>query len=119
MAAKQLDKTNIASLILRIGLGVTFVYAGWSALKNPGDWVGYLPAFFTRHVRPTTLLTAMGWYELVLAALLLAGRYMRYVAALASVTLAVILAVNLGQLDVTFRDFGLLGASLALMVLAW
>lgn len=116
---KTNDKLSLATLFLRVGLAITFLYAGWSALRSPDEWVGYVPHFATHVLAAGTALKLMALYELVLGALLVAGQFLRYVGLLCALTVAGILATNLGQLIITFRDVGLLGAALALTLLAW
>ncbi len=114
MAKAQPSGHHLPALLLRIGLAVVFLYAAVSSLRHPLDWTGYVPTFATRFVAITTFVKLMAIYELVLSALLLVGKYRRYVGLLCAVTLAGIVLVNLGQLITTFRDIGLLFAALAL-----
>jgi hypothetical protein len=85
---KKLEKTGISSWLLRAGVTFVFAYAGVASLQHPLEWVGYLPAFITSAVAATTLIKFFALYELVLAAWLLSGKYLRYAGLLATLTLA-------------------------------
>lgn len=107
-----------AAVLLRTGLGLVFLYAAISTFLQPLLWEGYFPAALL-HLAPAHLvLYGMATYELCLALALLAGIRLRLVALLCVLTLGGIVATNLGQLIVTFRDVGLLFAALALFFLA-
>ena len=109
--------TARARLLLRLGLAFAFLYAGIASLREPFNWVGYLPSVLTSHVHATTVLKITAIYELLLAAWLLLGRYVRHAALLTALTLAGIIVANPHALDITFRDISLLVAALALFVL--
>lgn len=109
-----MSKSNVGSLLLRIGLAFTFIYAGISSLTEPNNWVGYLPAFVPDDQR-LNLLKAFSIYEILLAVWLLYGRYVKFAAATAAATLTGITLVNLSIFTVTFRDVGLAFAALALV----
>lgn len=107
-----------AAILLRVGLGLVFLYAAISTFLQPLLWEGYFPAVLL-HLAPIHLvLYGMATYELCLAFALLAGIRLRLAALLCILTLGGIVATNLGQLIVTFRDVGLLFAALALFMLA-
>ena len=118
MTANRSRDIQIASLLLRVGLAVAFLYAGIASLRAPLEWIGFLPAIVTKLVAPMIAIRLIAVYELVLAAWLISGRYTRYAALISAVTLSGILLGNLNELIVTFRDVGLFFASLALFFLA-
>lgn len=105
-------------LALRIGLAGTFLYAGLNSLLNPTSWIGYIPQwiesvpFLTREL----FLVLHGAFEIVLAIALLIGLYKKLVALLAFLSIAAIIIFS-GIDDTTFRDFGLLAAAYALLLL--
>jgi len=108
------NRSKWPQLLLRGGLAVIFLYASISGFVNPQDWVGYLPNILTEHVDPDTLLHFFSTYELVLAAWLLSGVYVRYAALLCAATLAGIVTSNFSLFAITFRDIALAFAALAL-----
>lgn len=112
MPGNSMSKTPV--IILRWGLAFVFFYAAIAGLLNPNNWVGYLPGFLTGAFSPRLVLTALSVYEIILAALLFTGRKLRWAALLSAFTLAAIIIFNLNILEITFRDVGLMMASLAL-----
>jgi len=110
-------RSNLPALLLRAGLAVVFLYAAQASLLHPLEWAGYLPHVLARQADAVTLVKGMAVYEIVLAFWLLSGRYVRIAAALAALTMAGILVANIGQLIITFRDFGLLCTALALVAM--
>lgn len=114
----RIDHRQAGLWCLRLGLAFVFAYAGISSLQQPLEWVGYLPGFMTQLIDAMVLIKVFAIYELLLAGWLLSARYTRYAALLSAATLAGILAVNSGQLIITFRDVGLVLMALALALLA-
>ncbi len=110
---------NYASILLRIGLAVIFGYAAISSFKNPQDWIGYLPHILSNHFDKHTLLKIFSVYELILAVWLISGKYLKYAALLATLTLAGIVTSNFHLFAITFRDIALIFAALALFSLNW
>lgn len=107
----------MGTLLLRLGLAFSFLYAGISSLLTPNDWLGYLPAFIPQANR-LDLLKLFSVYEIGLGLWLLAGRYIKYAALLGALTLVGVVVVNLSIFSVTFRDVGLIFAALALFFIS-
>ena len=109
--------------VLRAGLGLTFLYSGWDLIANPYNWYGFVPEWFAAMLVPVmpleTFLRVQGMGELVLAGTMIAWflprRMVQLAAALAVAHLCVII-ITVGIDAVTFRDVGLLGAALALLI---
>jgi hypothetical protein len=118
MKFKMSNNPQGARLMLQIGLAAVFLYAAVSSLQKPDEWTAYLPNFLTNSISPVTLVKGLAVYELVLAAWLLSGKYLKLAGLFCAMTLGGILVVNPHQLLVTFRDIGLLFMSLALVLLA-
>lgn len=114
MNTKTLQSAKLTPLLLRVGLSIIFLYASISSLKNPQDWVGYLPQFLRDAFDETALLHVFSMYELLLAVWLLSGKYVRYAALLCAATLLGIVASNFSIFAITFRDIALIFAALAL-----
>jgi|SRR5664279_2273651 len=110
----NLKKSNLTPVLLRVGLAVVFLYAAISSLKNPQDWIGYLPKFARDQVSGNTLLHVFSVYELALALWLLSGKYVKYAGLLAAFTLSGIVVSNFSLFAITFRDIALVFAALAL-----
>lgn len=101
------------AMLLRVGLGLTFLYAGIASLIDPIPWVGYLPAWTSALAPATTLIPIHGIFQAALGFALITGTLLRLTALVATLDLAGIL-VSYGIDGVTFRDLGLLFATLAL-----
>ncbi len=116
---------------LRMGLGVMYVYSGIDILRHPTAWYWavrplfrFLPVAvqpsFTRTSFVGNFLRVQGFAELLFAFILLAWflnkKFPKWVAGFTALEMAAILLLI--PIDaVTFRDFGLLGAGLALFLL--
>ncbi|MBU6141740.1 hypothetical protein KGO95_01295 [Patescibacteria group bacterium] len=110
---------SFASFLLRIGLASVFLYAAVASFIEPDAWIGYLPVFL-RHIFPANLLLAgFSTYQIVLSLWLLTGKRAFYAALLSALTLVGIIVANIGALDIIFRDFAILFASLALAALSY
>ena len=107
-------------IVLRTGLGLVFAYAAVGALIQAEVWVDYLPDLLRQllGIHRYAFLSVFAMFELVLAAWLFWGGYLRWSAGLPFVVLIGITAANLDLLDVVFRDLGLATAALALFVLS-
>lgn len=110
---------------LRLGLAAMFGYSGIDIILHPTAWywaVRGLPAFAQNIINGIgidTYLLFQGASEALFALVFLLGvwpRLTRAVALLAAVEMALILLM-VGVDSITFRDFGLLGASMALFFL--
>ena len=107
----------LASFFLRIGLAIPFLYAAISSFLQPEAWVGYFPAWLRLLIPEIILLTFFSLYELGLAGWLLSNKKPFFAALLSGITLLAITITNLNQLDIVFRDIGLLLAAGALAIL--
>ncbi len=96
----------LSEIVLRVGLAFAFLYPPLSALSDPFSWVGYFPGFLLDAVAPHSLLLlhAFGVIEVVIAVWILFGKRIFVPAAVASVMLLAIVAMNPLQFPVLFRD---------------
>jgi uncharacterized membrane protein YphA (DoxX/SURF4 family) len=82
---------GILALILRVVLGVIFLYAAWIKLREP--WALFAMAIDSYQVLPAwaveLVARALPWFELLLGVLLVAGVWRHVPAAAASLLLAV------------------------------
>jgi uncharacterized membrane protein YphA (DoxX/SURF4 family) len=104
------------ALALRIGLGLTFIYAGIMSFLAPENWIGFVPQWIGSIIDPMIFLQIHAGFEIVLGLALLVGLWLPLVALLAFLDIFAILLFY-GIDEVTFRDFGLLMAALALYLL--
>jgi len=110
------ENKGVPMLLVRMGLAVVFLYAAISSFLDPREWLGFLPPFLTSLVDGEILLKVFSVYELLLAAWLLSGVYVRYAGLLCAATLAGIVVSNFSLFAISFRDIGLMLAALALAV---
>lgn len=112
----QLHNPHLAVWLLRIGLAFVFVYAGEQSLVHPAAWIGYLPTFVANHFNAKLVLQGLAVSQLLLAAWLLIGKYLKFAAGLSALMLLGVIVSNFGPgLYVTFRDVGLLLMAVALI----
>lgn len=109
--------------ILRIFLGLMYLYSGIDIVAHPTAWywaIRPLPAFFQQGINIIgidSFLSLHGAVEIVLALVLLLWFSPRWLVRLVAVWSALEMAAILvftGIDAITFRDIGLLGASLSL-----
>jgi len=105
----------VAHLLLRAGVAFSLLYPPYAALLDPVSWAAYFPAFVRAlPIETTVLLHAFGVLEVVLALWLLSGWRIRFPAALTALLLVAIIAVNLNQFEVLFRDVSIAAMAIAL-----
>ena len=82
---------NVAALVLRVVLGVIFVYAAWVKLREP--WALFAMAIDSYQVLPVwaveLVARVLPWFELLLGILLIAGLWRRVSTTAASLLLVV------------------------------
>jgi len=100
------------SLVMRLGLAFVFGWFGIDKFVHPSAWYGWIPAWLGG-VPQNPFLYALGAVEVILALLLLAGRFARF-AALACAVFLVGVVVNFGITEITVRDIGLIALALAI-----
>lgn len=104
----------IAQALLRIGLIFVFLYAIIDSFVHPGAWLGFIPDFAAKFADPKLLLDTFSGVQLILVIWLASGKYLRYAAFAAGLTITAITLSNVSLLPVTFRDVGLALAAFAL-----
>lgn len=103
--------------ILRVGLGITFLWVAVLIIKDPASWglvikpwaVGLLSIPLKQAMIGTAILDA------IIGVLLLVDVLTWLAALLASIHLAIVLTVA-GIDQITFRDIGLLAGALAILI---
>ena len=106
---------RLAHWVLRIGAAFAFLYPPVAAVFDPVSWFGYFPHFIRAlPIDSLVLLHSFGIIEVVLALWMLSGWRIRIPALLMTVMLLVIVAFNLAQIDIVFRDLSIVALTLAL-----
>lgn len=103
--------------LLRLGLGLAFIYAGLHSLVDPGSWMEYAPSWIEFIVEKELFLAVFASFEVLLGVFLIIGRFLYMTSILAFATIFGILVFN-GVGDVTFRDFGLMVSAAALTLIS-
>lgn len=101
--------------LLRIGVAFAFLYPPVAAVFDPVSWLGYFPHFIRAlPIDSLVLLHGFGIIEIVLALWVLSGWRIRIPSFLMTAMLLAIVAFNLAQIDVIFRDLSIASVTLAL-----
>ena len=114
MFQKVINYPQLPSLLIRIGLAIIFTYAAAASFVSPREWIGFLPPFLTSILPAELLLQTFSIIELLLAAWLLSGMYVRFAALCAALILGGIVVSNFQLFSISFRDIALIFAALAL-----
>lgn len=114
-----MTRNQTGLLILRLGLASVFLWFGFSQLLDGIAWVSWVPAWAVAllHMPPAMIVLANGLFEVVCGALLATGLWVRFVAPILAIHLAVI-TLDIGLTAIGVRDFGLTLATIALALLA-
>lgn len=106
--------TGTADFLLRIGVAFAFLFPPANALLDPYSWVGYFPSFVHGMLPDMVLLHAFGLVEVIIALWILSGRKIFIPCIVAAAMLLGIVAFNLGDFQILFRDVSIALAALAL-----
>ncbi|MEX0933893.1 MAG: hypothetical protein WD003_01355 [Candidatus Paceibacterota bacterium] len=104
-------------LILRVALAFAFLYPALAGFISPQDWVGYFPLFLLDTFPEMTLLVVFEVFEILLALWILSGWKPILANSIAAISLLLIVAFNLPQIAILFRDIPLIGIALVLILL--
>ncbi len=102
-------------LVLRISLGLVFLWIGIDILRHPDIWIGFMSENLPFGVPREVGLKLNGVFDALLGVMLIVRVFPKTAAALAALHLIGVLAVN-GLDAIVIRDVGLLGASAALLL---
>lgn len=114
-----MDRNELALVALRYAVGGVFLWFGIDKFLHPDAWLGWAPAWILVIVplESPVMMFLQGMVETGLGLALVAGVLVRPAAILTTAMLFMI-AVNIKWTETTVRDIGLLGASLAVLVMA-
>ena len=113
---------------LRLAVGLTYLYSGQDIIRHPTAWIWALPYWLRQMITAAmpldVYLRIQGSLEIIFALALLAWflkpRIVYWVAMVSALEFFIILLLAFfpwseANFSITFRDIGLLGASLALV----
>jgi len=107
---------NYSRLILRIGLGLVFIYFGLIQFINPERWTDLLPEFLTKLslFKPEIFILINGMFDTLVGFCLILGLFVRIFSLLAFLHLISISLFSLGFNTSGIRDLGLAISALSL-----
>jgi hypothetical protein len=108
---------------LRLGCGLVNLYAGFFLLTDPVRFYKYVPGWLSRVANVMASVDAylrlQGIAEIIIALCLLGWFFPRWCVRVASTLLTLemmLILLFVGVNDVTFRNIGILGTALALLI---
>lgn len=104
-----------ASLIIRVGLALVLLYAGFNSLSHPNDWIGYVPHWVEMLTTRAEFLRMHATGEIILGIGLISGIYLPFFSGIAALDFLSIL-IFFGIDATTFRDVGLFAAAFGLFL---
>lgn len=110
---------DLPSILISLGLIFVFSYAAVTMSLDPSAYFHYVPKFMQGLIAPTLFLHLFAFYEVALSIWLLSGKFRRYSALAAILTICGITVFNLESFNVTFRNVSIILSALALLVLDW
>lgn len=109
------QRDTVEFLFIRVAVAFSFLYPPISAVITPEAWIGYFPAFVTALPFDSIIvLHAFGILEVAIALWILSGKNIFVPSVMAATLLLGIVAFNLAQMDVLFRDVSIALAAIAL-----
>lgn len=107
----MIDKKIV--MLLRLGLGFSFIYPGMAMLIEPNVWLGWFPSFIVDNLPAAIpsfyIVYATGIFDILIGSMLLLGILLRWVAIFGIVHLIGVVALGPpGSFIITFRDVGLI-----------
>jgi uncharacterized membrane protein YphA (DoxX/SURF4 family) len=102
--------------IVRVGLGITFLWIGILIFKEPLAWGGYLQPWATEllPVPLAQIMIGIALLDSIIGILFLIDTYTWIAALVAGIHILIILIVS-GVTDITVRDIGILTAIITLL----
>src|SRR5689334_2860139 len=109
-----------AKAVLRYGFAVVFLWFGLSQILNPGQWLGFIPAWITAisGLSAHTFVLGNGIFEVACALLLVCNIWTQWVALLLFLHM-ISIVTDVGATAIGVRDLGLSVALLSLTLLYW
>ena len=110
--------TPKAPSILRLTLGITFLWIGFLIFKHPDAWAQFLQDYFVKILPFSTiaLMTFTAYLDMAIGVLFLLNLFTPYVGLVGTIHMIAVL-ISSGITDVTVRDIAIGGACFALFLL--
>lgn len=103
--------------VLRVGLGITFIWIGILILKAPETWSGYVEPWAVG-ILPIPIAQALigtAFFDIIIGFLFLVDWWLWFAGLMGAAHLATVLTVS-GITDITIRDIGLLAGCIVIMI---
>jgi hypothetical protein len=118
-----MNTETLVSLLLRIGIAFSFLYAAVQSFLNPTAWIGFFPIWVQDVAAATigleTMLTMFSVGEIVVAVWVFSGWKGLHSGLVAAAMVGGIVVFNLGALDILFRDVSLVAMCIAYAVFSY
>jgi hypothetical protein len=112
-----MNNTTIVSILLRVGIAFSFLYAAIQSFRDPVSWIGFFPVwlqdFTGMFMEIETLLAMFSVVEIIVAIWILSGWRGLYSGFLGASMVAGIVVTNFAALDILFRDIPIVFSCLA------
>lgn len=105
---------STADFLLRLSVAFAFLFPPLNAFFDPYSWIGYFPSFVHGVLPDMALLHGFGLIEVAIALWILSGRKIFVPCVAAAALLLLIVALNLQDFQILFRDVSIALAALAL-----
>ncbi len=114
---KKHAERDYAILFLRTGIAFSFFYVAVSIFLNPSSWMGFVPKFAEIILPASKLVYGHAILDGFLGIWLLTNRKIFYASVLSAANLFFITVLNLGAMEIVFRDVTILFSAVALAFL--
>ncbi len=104
-------------LILRVGLGIVFLYFGFNQIIEPKAWIDLVPSIFSNFVNLKIFIYLNGIFDLIIGICLILGLFIKIISLLGFLHLISIFLFSLKFTPSGIRDLGLAFAILSLYFL--
>lgn len=110
-----MNTSKYAPVVLRLGIGMVFIWFGMNQIFDQSMWVSYIPTFITQitGLSATTVVLFNGIFEVCMAVLLCFGFRIRIIATLLFLHMIMIVG-EIGLNPVGVRDIGIMFALLSI-----
>jgi len=109
--------------VLKIGLGITFIWIGYFILQDPAGWAGFIKPWAKDLLilDPIDVMKFNAVYDILVGALLIVAykRWMIWLGGLLAALHMIAVLVTAGVDPITVRDIAVLSGALSLCVWAW
>ncbi|PIR05038.1 MAG: hypothetical protein COV57_01155 [Candidatus Liptonbacteria bacterium CG11_big_fil_rev_8_21_14_0_20_35_14] len=109
---------SLAYPILRLGLGITFVWMGVLIFQNPGIFGDIIASWATDFlvIDTTTVATIVAVVDVIIGALMIVNFWTRLAAIIGAIHLLIVFVITFGNDATSARELGLLAATLSLFL---